>query len=188
MKLYTRIGDDGTTRLFGNAQVSKDDARVEAYGDVDELNSAIGVARTACTFEEISAVLDVVQNRLFDVGADLATPRSEDGSDPAHIYRIAPEDSSELEHFIDLTCEPLPAMRQFVLPGGAELAARLHLARTICRRTERRCVKLSHGAAGIGAIIIYLNRLSDLLFALARRANQLAGVTDVAWRKKEPST
>lgn len=183
MKLYTRIGDDGSTRLFGNLQVSKDDGRVEAYGTVDELNSAIGLAAAACTHHEITAVLGVVQNRLFDVGSDLATPRG--GDKPSFpVYRVAAEDAADLERFIDAACEPLPPMRQFILPGGTELAARLHLARTICRRAERRCVTLARQVEGVADIIIFLNRLSDLLFALARRANQLAGVEDVPWKKK----
>ncbi len=187
MKLYTRIGDDGTTRLFGNIKVGKDDPRVEAYGTVDELNSAIGVALVVCEYDEIRSVLGVVQNRLFDVGADLATPRAE-GTQPQsawRVYRIAAEDATDLERFIDAAWNPLPAMQNFILPGGTELAARLHLARTICRRAERECVKLSHEVDQLREVIIFLNRLSDLLFALARRANQLAGVEDVPWRKKE---
>ncbi len=185
MKLYTRIGDDGSTRLFGNIQVSKDDPRVEAYGTVDELNSAIGLALAASAFSEINTVLVVVQNRLFDVGSDLATPPPDaEGKPASSIYRIGPEDAADLERSIDAAFEPLPAMRQFILPGGTELSARLHLARAICRRAERRCVTLAAQAEGMGHIIVFLNRLSDLLFALARRANQLAGVDDVPWRKK----
>lgn len=187
MKLYTRIGDDGTTRLFGNIKVGKDDPRVQAYGTVDELNSAIGVALVVCEYEEIRSVLGVVQNRLFDVGADLATPRAE-GAEPQgawRVYRIASEDATDMERFIDGAWDPLPPMRNFILPGGTELAARLHLARTICRRAERECVKLSHEVDHLRDVVIFLNRLSDLLFALARRANQLAGVEDVPWRKKE---
>ena len=187
MKLYTRIGDDGTTRLFGNIKVGKDDPRVEAYGTVDELNSAIGLALVVCDYAEIRSALGVVQNRLFDVGADLATPRAE-GAEPQsawRVYRIAPEDAADLERFIDGAWEPLPPMRNFILPGGTELAARLHVARTICRRAERECVRLSHEVDRLGNVVIFLNRLSDLLFALARRANQLAGIEDVPWRKKE---
>ncbi len=186
MKLYTRIGDDGSTRLFGNRQVGKDDPRVQAYGCVDELNSAIGLALVGCANVEIASMLGLIQNRLFDVGADLATPQVE-GSDAATaraVYRIGPEDAADLEGFIDRVWAPLPAMKHFILPGGTELAARLHMARTICRRAERWCVALSREADGVGEVIIYLNRLSDLLFAMARRANQLEGVEDVPWKKK----
>ena len=184
MTLYTRIGDDGTTRLFGNQTIDKDAPRVDAYGCVDELNSALGVAAAACSHDEITAILTNLQNSLFDVGADLATPRNESQSEtPPVIRRIVAADAAALEQTIDRVCAPLPEMRQFILPGGTELAARLHLARTICRRAERACVTLSRSEAGIGDIGIFLNRLSDLLFALARRANQLEGRPDVPWRK-----
>ncbi|MEX2215237.1 MAG: cob(I)yrinic acid a,c-diamide adenosyltransferase [Phycisphaeraceae bacterium] len=185
MKLYTRIGDDGTTRLFGNQIIEKDAPRVEAYGCVDELNSALGLAAAASTFEPVTTVLTRLQNRLFDVGADLATPRKTDEADsPASIDRINSNDATELEQMIDAICEPLAPMRNFILPGGSELAARLHLARTICRRAERACVTLSRTEPGLKDVVIFLNRVSDLLFALARRANQLAGVEDVPWRKR----
>jgi cob(I)alamin adenosyltransferase len=187
MKLYTGIGDDGSTRLFGNTKVGKDDPRVEAYGCVDELNSAIGLAQAICSHEAIGRVLTVVQNRLFDLGADLATPAAPGDPSaagmPSPVRRIGAADAAELERFIDEACAPLPPLKSFILPGGCELAARLHLARTICRRAERACVALSRRAHGAAAIIIFLNRLSDLLFALARRANQLTGVEDVPWRK-----
>ena len=196
MKLYTRTGDTGSTRLFGNKEVSKSDIRVQAYGDVDELNSAIGLVLVSCQHEELSLILTAVQHSLFDVGADLSTParKTQEGDlDPGSENamgtdlpetRITIEDAAALEVHIDNTCEPLPPMTQFILPGGSEIASRLHLARTICRRAERNCVQLSMNETGIADAIVYLNRLSDLLFALARRANQLDEIDDVVWQKK----
>ncbi len=185
MKLYTRIGDDGTTRLYGNQKVSKDDPRVAAYGGVDETNCAIGVALAASGHERISTILTILQNRLFDVGADLATPwEPAESGGSAKVRRIDASDATELERLIDEAWNPLPAMRNFILPGGTELAARLHLARAICRRAERDCVTFSRQVEGINHVIIFLNRLSDLLFALARLANHLENVADVPWKKK----
>ncbi len=190
MKLYTKRGDDGGTDLFGGQRVAKDDLRVEAYGTVDELNSTLGLAATACDQTELTAIFTTLQNRLFDLGADLATPTVADdaagggaGAAAARkVRRIDQTHIDELERLIDRTCEPLPAMRYFVLPGGTELAARLHVARTVCRRAERLCVRLGRSEPVGTQTIIFLNRLSDLLFAMARRANQLAGVEDVAWK------
>ncbi len=181
MKLYTRKGDDGTTGLFGNQRVDKDSVRVTAYGDVDELNSFIGLALAGCEFDEIKSVLTCVQSRLFDVGADLSTPIDSDHGDK--ITRIGQSHIGELESMIDASSDLLPPLRVFVLPGGTELASRLHVARTVCRRAERACVALSKLAAGVDEVVIYMNRLSDLLFALARRANQLANVEDVPWQQ-----
>lgn len=184
MKLYTRTGDDGSTGLFGGARIDKDDPRVDAYGTVDELNATIGFARCACEFDELSLILDAVQPRLFDLGADLCTP-----PDSPHADKIARFDQrhvDELERFIDTTCAPLAPMKHFVLPGGTELAARLHLARTICRRAERLAVALERAEPTHVYNIRYLNRLSDLLFAMSRRANQLAGVDDVPWTPDAP--
>jgi cob(I)alamin adenosyltransferase len=183
MKLYTRRGDDGGTDLFGGKRVGKDSRRVAAVGAVDELNSFVGLAAAGCEDAEIAGVLRAVQNRLFELGADLATPRksAEDAGKPSAIPRIGAAQSRELENFIDRACEPLPEMRNFILPGGSELSARLHVARSVCRRAERECVALGREEE-IGAdVVVYLNRLSDLLFALARRANQVHGVEDVPW-------
>ncbi len=186
MKLYTKRGDDGGTDLFGGQRVNKDDLRVEAYGTVDELNAIIGLCAAACedrAAEELKPALVTLMSRLFEVGADLATPWPTDGQDPgpAAIPRIGAEQTDEVERLIDTICEPLPQMTHFVLPGGTELAARLHQARTVCRRAERVCVALARHAY-IGPVVVpYLNRLSDLLFALARRANQLEGVEDTPW-------
>jgi len=173
-KLYTRRGDDGGTDLFGGGRVSKADPRMVAVGEVDEVNAAIGWALAACTDAATRAALEDAQHRLFELGADLATPVPSE-----KVRRIDPEDIVHLEHAIDEACEGLPPLREFILPGGSEPAARLHVARTVCRRAERACVALGRCEQGV----IFLNRLSDLLFALARRANHAAGVRDVAWRK-----
>jgi cob(I)alamin adenosyltransferase len=183
MKLYTKRGDAGLTDLFGGKRVSKDALRVEAYGTVDELNSAVGLALCACENAEIKAMLTGVQSRLFDVGAELATPAGAKGEGKGKEVegRIEQEHVTQLERHIDWACEGVPPMRSFVLPAGVELACRLHLARSICRRAERLCVALSREESVSAEVIIFLNRLSDLLFALARKANHLAGVVDVAW-------
>jgi len=180
MKLYTRRGDSGQTDLFGGKRVDKDDLRIEAYGTVDELNSAVGVARCACRDEELQQTLDTIQHRLFEIGADLATPRRGD-DDNAHVPRIDNKHIHELEHRIDDLDHMLPTMKHFVLPGGSELAARLHHARCICRRAERCCVSLAKVETVGDEVIIYLNRLSDLLFAMARYANKLEDINDVPW-------
>ena len=179
MKLYTRNGDDGETGLFGGTRVGKDNVRVEAYGTIDELNSALGLAAVACPFDELSQILAAIQPRLFDLGADLCTPCNTKAG--ANIGRIGAAHHEELERLIDAVCSPLPPMQHFILPGGTELSARLHVARTICRRAERRIVTLARDEPVGDAVIPYVNRLGDLLFAMARRANQLAQVDDVPW-------
>lgn len=180
MKLYTKRGDDGGTDLFGGGRVGKDSVRVEAYGTVDELNSVIGLALVACSHDEIKAVLTALQSRLFSLGADLASPVREGKQDL--VDRIDAAEIAEAEGWIDAACEPLPPMKHFILPGGGELAARLHVARAVCRRAERLCVALLRAEPTAGqSVVIYVNRLSDLLFALARRANQLDGIGDVPW-------
>lgn len=190
MKLYTKSGDDGSTGLYSGQRVGKDCARVEACGAVDELNSALGLAGAACTHEEISTIVLGVQHLLIDMGADLATlaaPGSGGASDAAPkdkervVPRITADHVSRIEQQIDAVDGKLAPLRQFILPGGSELAARLHMARTACRYAERRCVALARGEQVNTYVLIYLNRLSDLLFALARRANQLEGVADVIW-------
>lgn len=173
-RLYTRRGDDGDTDLFGGGRISKADLRMAAVGEVDELNAAVGFALVACSDERLRAMLEDAQHRLFELGADLATPVHSE-----KVRRIDPEDIVHLESEIDEACEGLPPLREFILPGGSEAAARLHLARTVCRRAERACVALG----GCEQCVIFLNRLSDLLFALARRANAAAGTSDVPWRK-----
>ena len=182
MKLYTKRGDGGQTDLFGGQSTSKHALRVEGYGCVDELNAALGLALAACADDALGAVIRELQARLFELGADLATPRPvEGGEDKAAIPRIAPEHAAALERQIDALDATLEPMRHFILPGGSELAARLHVARTVCRRAERRVVALAEGEDVGPAVVVYLNRLGDLLFVMARQANKLAGVADVPW-------
>ena len=181
-KLYTRSGDDGSTGLFGGDRVDKDHPRVEAYGTVDELNATVGLAAAACdpAHTAFAQRLAAIQSRLFDIGADLATPL--ESRHEVHIHRIDAADVAELERWIDEIDEQNEPMRQFILPGGTDLAARLHVARTTCRRCERRLVGLAREHSIGGATLVYLNRLSDLLFAMARLANRDAGVADVPWQ------
>jgi cob(I)alamin adenosyltransferase len=184
MKLYTRSGDDGTTGLFSGARVSKNHPRIEAYGTVDEFNACLGVAISACgsNREEASIrnILDQVQSRLFDIGADLATP--EGSSNESKIERITESHITEVEGWIDEIDSKNDPLSTFIMPAGSELAARLHLARTVCRRAERLMVGLSHSEQVGEALIRYMNRLSDMLFAMARFANKSSGIQDVAWK------
>ncbi len=176
MKLYSKGGDDGTTGLFGGTRVPKDDLRVAAYGQVDEANAAIGQVVADCIEEDTVAVLLTIQSDLFALGAELATPKgSESGP------RIGESHVAQLERWIDEACDGVPPLTSFVLPGGTKVAAALHVARTVCRRAERGVVTLAHAEVVDQPLIIYLNRLSDLLFALARRANHRAGVSDIVW-------
>ena len=178
-KIYTRMGDDGRTRLASGAPVSKSDARVEAYGAVDELNAVIGVARlNSGQNDRIDAMLGRIQNELFDLGADLATPM-----EPApkwEALRIIASQVERLENEIDWMNESLKPLDSFILSGGSPLSAHLHLARTVSRRAERAVVALSRAEPVNPQVIIYLNRLSDLLFVLARVANN-SGKSDVLW-------
>jgi cob(I)alamin adenosyltransferase len=178
-KIYTKTGDDGSTGLLGPGRLRKDDARVEAYGAVDELNAVLGAAR-ACAFDrELDSELNQLQNELFTVGSALADPDPDgpfhNALDEAHVAR--------LERRIDAFESELLALDQFILPGGAASAAQLHLARTVCRRAERRAVHLAtcDGQHVSPVLLVYLNRLSDALFVLARVANHRAGVADVPW-------
>jgi cob(I)alamin adenosyltransferase len=179
MKIYTRTGDDGTTGLLGRARVPKHDARVEAYGSVDELNAALGAARALDEEAWVGDELDVIQARLFALGAELAATNS---APLASIQRIGDDDVTELENLIDRLEADLPALRNFILPGGSELGAALHLARTVCRRAERRVVTLQAEAAVEPRLVRYLNRLADLLFVMARWCNRRAGVAEQEWK------
>jgi cob(I)alamin adenosyltransferase len=183
MRIYTRHGDDGSTGLFGGQRVGKDSLRVEAYGTLDEANSAIGFAAAACGDEAMRAILLELQSRLFDAGANLCTPTPPGEAPPGSIPRFTDEHIQQMERWIDEAWAPLEPMKQFILPGGSELACRLHVARCVARRAERLAVALGRSEAVDPRIVVWLNRLSDLLFALARRANQLAGVADVPWTK-----
>ncbi|MBM4109989.1 MAG: cob(I)yrinic acid a,c-diamide adenosyltransferase [Phycisphaerae bacterium] len=184
MKLYTKTGDDGTTGLFSGARVGKDHPRIEAYGTVDELNAVVGLCASACeparSFDaRLLVMFGQIQSRLFDIGADLATP--EGARQQSKIVRINDAHVREAEGWIDEVEAGNDPIRAFVMPGGSDLAARVHLARTVCRRAERLVVSL-HRAEPVGeAILIYLNRLSDLFFAMARRANKERGVPDTPW-------
>lgn len=181
MKIYTKTGDGGETGLFGGARVSKADPRVEAYGDVDELNAQVGVARSGGLDEDIDSLLAVIQAKLFDVGAELA---SAPGSKASAIPHVNEDDVVVLEQAIDRFEKELEPLKTFILPGGSPAAARLHVGRTVGRRAERRVVALAAQTEVRDAIVRYLNRLSDLLFVLARVANHRAGVADVPWTAK----
>jgi cob(I)alamin adenosyltransferase len=181
MKLYTKTGDDGTTGLFGGGRVRKASARVEAYGTVDETNAVIGVARATTLAPVIDAVLERVQEDLFTLGAELACVPGRESK--LSMALLAQGDIQRLESAIDEADAACEALKTFVLPGGSAQAAALHLARTVCRRAERATLVIDDGPIR-PEVLIYLNRLSDLLFALARRANVLAGVSDVPWHPR----
>lgn len=179
-KIYTKTGDKGRTRLGDMSEVDKTDIRVEAYGSVDELNAAIGLARAGLPGAPMDGLLASVQNTLFDLGADLCVPDT--GTDPGfEPLRVTAAQVEALESAIDEWNARLEPLDSFILPGGSEAAARLHLARTVCRRAERRTVALSEVDERLNAEAVrYLNRLSDLLFVLARIAND-EGRADVKW-------
>jgi cob(I)alamin adenosyltransferase len=182
MKIYTRAGDQGQTSLFGGERVLKSAGRVEAYGDVDELNSAIGLARAELGDAEQVAQLGEIQSSLFDLGAELATPgpRAREARGRA-LPRVSEADVAQLEAWIDAFDADLAPLTAFVLPGGSRPAALLHLARTVCRRAERRVVALAQTESVRATCLIYLNRLSDYLFTAARVANRRAGVEESRW-------
>ena len=181
MKIYTKTGDRGETALFGGGRVPKDHPRVAAYGDVDELNSVLGVVRATEPMDFFDELLESIQRDLFSIGGHLATP------DPPRVIKslekatLSPTRVSEFEMVMDEAEQVLPPLRAFVLPAGTPKAASLHLARTVCRRAERSVVRLAHDNAVPELFLIYLNRLSDLLFTLARLANHRSGVGDATW-------
>ena len=182
MRIYTRQGDQGQTTLFDGTRVSKDDARLAAYGTVDELNSWLGMAAGICRHEQLHGLLNQLQHQLLDLGADLATPL--DSPNSSRVNRIQPRHAAELERHIDAATAELPALKQFILPGGSPLASHLHIARTVCRRAERHLVELMREQHTGEAPLVYLNRLSDLLFVLARLANKLDGSPETHWQKQ----
>ena len=179
VKIYTKTGDSGDTSLFDNTRVSKADSRVDAYGEVDELNACLGAARAAGVGTDVAASLELIQKDLFALGACLADPSA----------RIAPRVTKtaitaqaveRLEQLIDRAETETPPLRSFILPGGSTGGALLHLARTVCRRAERRVIAL--GSDGVDPVlVVYLNRLSDLLFVMARAVNHRAGELEVEW-------
>jgi cob(I)alamin adenosyltransferase len=181
VKIYTRTGDTGETALFGGGRVSKDHPRTSAYGDVDELNSAIGVARATAPAELFDELLDGIQRDLFAIGGRLATPEPEKVAKAIAKAVLPPERVASFERAMDTAETELPPLRAFVLPGGTPKAAALHLARTVCRRAERSVVRLAREESAPPEILVYLNRLSDLLFTLARLANHRADVGDITW-------
>ncbi len=181
-KIYTRTGDDGTPGLVDGSRVSKASALMQAIGDVDEANSAIGVAVVALGDDPLAAALERIQNDLFDLGADFATPATEDGFAPSEmVLRIVPAQVERLEREIDAMNVHLAPLRSFILPGGSPQAAALHLARAISRRAERSAVAATHDVALNSAALAYVNRLSDFLFVASRAVNQ-NGAGDVLWQ------
>lgn len=188
MKIYTKRGDQGETDLFGGDRVGKDALRVSAYGDVDELNASLGAAAAADADPELAEALQTIQSALFDLGSSLATP------DPAHrakagITGVAASDIEALEALIDRLEAGLKPLTNFILPGGSAAAAAFHVARTVCRRAERAVVRLAStgGESVEESSLRYLNRLSDLLFVIARHENARRGRADVDWvRRAEP--
>ena len=185
MKIYTKTGDSGTTGLFAGPRVLKDNPRIAAYGSVDELNAVLGMVLQSLDAgaADLSQTIRLIQSDLFSIGAELATP------DPAaqHMCLLPEARISDLETSIDAMEEQLPPLKNFVLPGGCPASAALHWARTVCRRAERDVVHLSQqpGIADCSRIVIYLNRLSDWLFVVARLQNHLAGVADEPWIRPE---
>jgi len=182
MKIYTKTGDAGETGLFGGARVSKASLRVAAYGEVDELNSAVGWARVQVSDPDLDRLLDRIQHDLFEVGAELGS--TEDRKKKSALPCIAEPQVEALERAVDEYEEGPPALASFILPGGSEGAARFHLARCVCRRAERSLVALGARETLRGELFRYLNRLSDLLFVLARYANHIAGIEDIPWTGK----
>ena len=181
MKIYTKTGDSGETGLFKGPRVPKHDLRVEAYGNVDECNAMIGVCLLHIQHVEIKNLLSSIQHELFEVGADLATPPQQQDDSK---WRIDPEMTANLERTIDHFEEQLPTLTNFILPGGSLAGAQIHYTRTVCRRAERSVSKLAEQQQIHPEILRYLNRLSDLLFVLARAENQLAGSPETIWKKR----
>jgi len=172
-KIYTRTGDDGTTGLGDGSRVGKDDPRVEAFGAIDELNSQIGMLLSEALPSEIRDTLTTIQHRLFDLGAEVCIPGRASFSD---------DHATDLESALDSLNSSLEPLREFILPGGSRAAALCHVARSVCRRAERRLVGLSHQAKVLPPAIKYLNRLSDFLFVLARYLNRAQGIPDTLWQ------
>lgn len=181
-RIYTRTGDAGETGLFGGGRVTKAHPRVDAYGEVDELNAAIGVAAAAAVDGSIRELLVSLQPDLFTIGAHLATPPPRPGRRSPQLPALPAERAAMMEEWIDAADDQLPPLDSFILPGGTLGAAALHLARTVCRRAERRVTALAANEAVDPLILVHLNRLSDLLFAAARLENHRSGVGDRSWQ------
>lgn len=182
-KIYTKTGDKGSTSLIGGTRVSKNHIRIESYGTVDELNSYLGVVNDSCGYPEISNWLREVQDRLFTLGAELAT--TPDKEVRMKLPDLHEEDVTWLEERMDEMNETLPEMRSFIIPGGNLGSSMCHVARCICRRAERLCVGMNEAGEAVPELIIrYLNRLSDFLFTLARYIGHLAGAEELPWRAR----
>jgi cob(I)alamin adenosyltransferase len=179
MKIYTKTGDAGETGLFGGARVSKDHARVEAYGAIDELNAILGLCRAEGLSDDVDALVVIIQSQLFDVGGELATVPEK--KDKVKVPLVEDADVAALEQAIDRAETELEPLKSFVLPGGTKAASLLHHARTVCRRAERRVVTMHAESEVRSEVLRYLNRLSDLLFTWARLENHRANVPDVPW-------
>jgi cob(I)alamin adenosyltransferase len=179
VRIYTKTGDAGETSLFDNSRVLKSDARVDAYGEVDELNACLGAVRAAALDADLSSVVEKIQQELFAIGARLADPRSKIAERVTKAV-VGDGDVERLEQTIDRLEAEVPPLRRFILPGGTMAGALLHLARTVCRRAERRVVGLGPDAVE-PIVIVYLNRLSDLLFVMARAVNHRAGAPELEW-------
>jgi cob(I)alamin adenosyltransferase len=179
MKIYTKTGDAGDTALFGGQRVAKDALRIEAYGTVDELNAFLGLAIRHCDSPDLKSRLLRVQGELFQVGADLATPLD---AKTSYIARLDAAPTQRLEREMDEWDDILPPLTSFILPGGSQPGAELHIARTICRRAERRAVSLARAESVNEHVIIYLNRLSDWLFVLARMVNHRQNTAETPWQ------
>ena len=184
MAIYTKTGDDGDTALFGGGRVPKSDRRVQAYGEVDELNSFIGLALASLPESEVTSGLRLIQNDLFALGANLATPGGDDLRPKPQTPDVPVHRVETMELWIDQATTELPELREFVLPGGSGAAAMLHVCRAVCRRAERAVVALGREESLDPGVVPYLNRLSDLLFVWARLENDRAGHGDVPWSKE----
>ena len=183
MKIYTKTGDQGMTSLFGGERVRKDHLRIDAYGSVDETNSFIGLALTEVKDEELTSTLTKIQSHLFVVGSDLASPL-ETTSDNKNVPRVTENFILDAEEDVDHFTSRMPELKHFILPGGTKGAAFLHTARTVCRRAERKVITLSKSAEISKSISVYLNRLSDLLFVLARYENFVNNTPDIEWKNQ----
>ena len=181
IKIYTKTGDDGSTGLFGGTRLPKHHIRIEAYGTLDELNSSIGWLMTHIKESETSSLLQTIQSRLFTIGSNLASDPSKDMITPD----LLDDDVTMLEKSIDKFQSRLPELKHFILPGGSQAISAAHLTRTICRRAERRCVALAHDSHVEPIILLYLNRLSDYFFVLARWLGYNEGVEEIKWIPRE---
>ena len=181
-RVYTKTGDKGETSLFGGKRVSKDSLRIKAIGDLDELNASLGVVLSAAKTKQTQSIVTSIQNTLFNIGAELANPELK-GKNTNKIFKLEQGKVSELEKIIDQIDTRLKPLSNFILPGGVESASRLHFTRGIARRTERSVIELSQKEKTNPNIISYTNRLSDLLFTLARNENRLAKTKETSWKK-----